>query len=242
MSVNLELVPVVKAMRESMGEENFQRWIESMQLRIPTKIKENNKLVQYIKKAGYDAEYWGSSIKTHIDGENNFFFWDKIDGKWCAIFSKEDSREMIKSFMDELETKNGVTIFSDTPQLTRTPPLKTYKYPTNFNDEELLMKTLMEYNTNPVKDGNGDIILNIAGNNLRFNKTGDEPYNVEIKTGGNIKQIFNDLTLIDDDYNRNVQTNTYENLKKNLADKDLNIASEEVLDDNSIVITLNLPK
>lgn len=240
MSVNLELVPVVKAMRESMGEENFQRWIESMQLRIPTKIKENNKLVQYIEKSGYDAEYWGSSIKTHIDGEKNFFFWDKIDGTWCAIFSKEDSREMIKSFMDELETKNGVTIFSDTPQLKRTTPLKTYKYPTNFNDEELLMKTLMEYNTNPVKDGNGDIILNIAGNNLRFNKTGDDPYNVEIKTGGNIKQIFNDLTLIDDDYNRNVQTNTYENLKKNLADKDLNIASEEVLDDNSIVITINI--
>ncbi len=240
MSVNLALVPVVKAMKMAMGEENFQRWIESMQLRIPTKINDKKKLVKYVENAGYDAQFWGSSIKTHIDGEKNFFFWDIVEGYWCAIFSKQDSREMIKSFMDELETKNGVTIFSDIPQLKRTPPLKTYKYPTDFNDEELLMKTLMEYGTSPVKDGNGDIILSIEGNNLRFNKSGGEPYTVEIKTGGDIKQIFNDLSLIDDDYNRNVQTYTYENLKKNLADKDLNIESEDVLEDNSIVITLNI--
>ena len=240
MSVNLELVPVVMAMKESMGEENFHSWIESMQLRIHTNIKSKEELVKYIQKAGYDAQNWGSSIKTHIDGEKTFFFWDKVEGKWCAIFAKEDSRKMIEDFMEELENKNGIQIFSNTPQLKETPTIMEYKYPTNFNDEHLLLKTLMEYGTNPIKDGNGDIILNIEGTDLRFNKSGEDPYTVEIKTVGNIKQIFNDLSLIDDDYKHNAQSNTYNNLKKNLEDKNLIIDTEEILDDNSIVITLNL--
>lgn len=240
MSVNLELVPVVLAMRESMGEENFKKWVESMQMRVPTKFSNKKELVQCIEKAGYDAQNWGSSIKTHIDGEENFFFWEYAEGKWCAIFSKSDSQAMIKQFMDELESKSGTSVFSDIPQLKRKPPIKTFKYPTNFKDEDLLMKTLNEFGATPKKNANGDIIMNLAGNEFKFHKIGEEPYEAEIKSTGNHKQIYNHLSLIDGDYKNNVQAYTYENLKKNLDERNLNIESEEVLDDNSIVITVNL--
>lgn len=240
MSVNLELVPVVMAMRESMGEENFHKWVQSMQMRVPTKFNNKNELVKCIEKAGYDAQNWGSAIKTHIKGEENFFFWEYAEGKWCAIFAKSDSRAMIKKFMDDLEHKSGTRVFSNTPQLKRKPQMKTFKYPTNFNDEDLLMKTLMDYGANPVKDVNGDIIMNLAGNEFKFHKIREEPYQVEVKSTGNSKQIYNHLSLIDGDYKGNVQAYTYENLKKNLEDRNLNIESEEVLEDNSIVITVNI--
>lgn len=106
MSVNLALVPVAMALRVIMGEKNFRKWIESKQLRVPTKITDKTKLIKSIEKAGYDAQEFGSSIKTHIDGEKEFFFWDIVDGNWCAIFHKEDSLEMIKKIMDEMEAKN----------------------------------------------------------------------------------------------------------------------------------------
>lgn len=240
MSVNLELVPVVMAMRESMGEENFHKWVESMQMRVPTKFKEKKDLVKCIETAGYDAQNWGSAIKTHINREENFFFWEYAEGKWCAIFSKSDSRAMIKKFMDDLENKSGATVFSDTPQLKRKPQIKTFKYPTNFNDEDLLIKTLTEYGADPIKDSSGDIIIKLAGNEFKFHKIGQEPYEAEIKSTGDQKQIYNHLSLIDGDYKSNVQDYTYENLKKRLNDRNLNIESEEVLDDNSIVITVNI--
>ena len=240
MSVNLELVPVVMAMRESMGEENFKKWVESMQMRVPTKFKNKQDLVKCIESAGYDAQNWGSSIKTHIDGEENFFFWEYAEGKWCAIFSKSDSRAMIKKFMDDLENKSGISVFSDSPQLKRKPELKTFKYPTNFNDEDLLMKTLSEYGTNPIKEANGDIKINLAGNEFKFRKIGEEPYEAQIKSTGDQSQIYNHLSLIDGDYKNNVQSYTYEKLKEKLDEKNLEIESDELLDDDSIVITVNI--
>ena len=136
MSVNMELVPAVMAMKESMGEENFHKWIESMQLRIPTNVKNKQDLIKCIESGGYDAQNWGSSIKTHIDGEKNFFFWDNIEGMWYAIFSKRDSREMIESFINDLESKNGISIFSGNHQLMDTPTIK------NMNTLQISMMSI----------------------------------------------------------------------------------------------------
>ena len=63
---------------------------------------------------------------------------------------------------------------------------------------------------------------------------------VEIVNSGNVKEVFSQLSLLDDDYKNNVQAYTYENLKNNLIDNDLEIENEEILEDDSIVITVNL--
>ncbi|GAB6056535.1 hypothetical protein JCM15415_18510 [Methanobacterium movens] len=257
MSVNLALVPLALAIRAIMGEKNFNEWVESHQLRAPTKIENKKDLVSCLNKAGYDAQEWGSSIKTHIDGEKEFFFWNFIEGRWVAIFSKTDSNLMIKKFMDNLESQNHQEIFLNIPEIERSSSLQSsnadlfgieepismpsFEYPTNFNDEELLMKTLKEYDLEPFKE-NGDIICHIEDTCLKFNKIADEPFNVQIETRGNVKEMFDHLLILDEDYKLNVQSLTYEALKKNLADRDLSIDSEEVLKDDSIMITLNIDR
>lgn len=86
MSVCIALLPVALAIRIVMGKENFENWVRAQQVRVPTSFKTELELARAVKKAGYDAIKFGSSIKTHIDGEKNFFFWELVDGKWIAIF------------------------------------------------------------------------------------------------------------------------------------------------------------
>lgn len=131
-------------------------------------------------------------------------------------------------------------IFTNIPQLERSSPVKSFNYPTNFNSEELLMKTLMEYDSDPIKDANGDIICKIEDNDLRFHQEGDEPYTVQIETAGNVKEMFNHLLLLDKDYGHNVQASTYTNLKDNLDERGLSIESEEVLPDGTMLLTVNI--
>ncbi len=111
MSIQLALVPIALALRVVMGKDNFNNWVNSLQVKIPTNFEDELDLVSTVKKAGYDAEKWGGSIKTHIQGEQEFFFWELIDGKWTAVFAKSDSKEAVSQFMKDLESKSNRRIF-----------------------------------------------------------------------------------------------------------------------------------
>jgi hypothetical protein len=52
------------------------------------------------------------------------------------------------------------------------------------------------------------------------------------------RETYESLSLMDEEYRRCVQTNTYEKLLKRAKEKNMTIESEEVMEDNSIVITL----
>ena len=221
------------------GKKNFEKWVKSKQLRLKTNCVNKNQLKSYLIKAGFDANEWGSSIKTHI-GKKDFFFWDFIDGNWVAIFSKYDSQEMIQNFINTIESKNGVKIFENGSSEQKIPA-HIEQYPTNFKDKDLLIKTLEDYGIKPIVNNNGEIIADVSGTHFRFQRSDSEPYTVELESSTDLKDVFTQLTLIDEDYMHNVQSLTYENLKKNLEGrKNLYIENEEVLEDNSIVITVNI--
>ena len=84
MSVSLALLPVALALRVVMGKENFEAWVASQQERAETDITSEFELARLLKQAGYDAVKFGALVKTHLDGERAFFFWEFIDGKWVA--------------------------------------------------------------------------------------------------------------------------------------------------------------
>jgi hypothetical protein len=240
MSISLVLLPVALAVRLVMGKDNFENWVSSMQVKYPTKFKNEIDLITTVKKAGYDAEKWGGSIKTHIREEKEFFFWDFIDGQWVAIFSKHDSMESIKKFIIDLENKAGKSIFvvhNETREITTIP---TRTFPTNFKDAELLVKTLNDYGINPIVYSNDEIKYNFGEYTLRFFRQYDAPFSMEVESTQDMKTIFQHMSLLDRDYKEYVQTITYENLKSRINDKNITIESEEFLEDNSILITLQI--
>ena len=55
-----------------------------------------------------------------------------------------------------------------------------------------------------------------------------------------MRKIFEYLTHLDDDYKRCLQSIVYEKLKERVAERNMTIESEEILEDNSIVLTINV--
>ena len=111
---------------------------------------------------------------------------------------------------------------------------------TSIIDESLLAKTLEEYGIDKVeKNGNE---LNCVWNSikLRFLKTKeDSPYElfIECNQPSELNALIQD---INEEYASNVQEITYNKIKERLAQKELLINQEDVYDDNSIVLTINL--
>jgi hypothetical protein len=240
MSISLILLPVALALRVVMGKQNFESWIDSLQIKVATEFQDEKDLFITVRKAGYDAEQWGGTIKTHARGEEFFFFWEQIDGVWTAVFAKSDSKTDIKRFIRDLEQKTGRRIFKldDDGQNVVMPTTKTF--PTNFRDSELLMKALGDYGLTPVQAGDGAIACQAGNCQLTFRKAENQPFSVEVRNSPDVRQIFQHLNEINDGYCHSVQSRTYQNLTSRIAERGLVIEREEVLDDNSIVITLNI--
>ncbi len=236
--VALAMAPALLAARLVMGKDKFAAWLESLQVKIPTYFENETDLISTVKKAGYDAEKWGGSIKTHIKGDQNFFFWNLIDGKWVAVFSKSDSKDMIIAFIKDLETKSGRKLFVVNEETKKIAVIPTRTFPTNFRDGELLKKTLADHGLNPKQQNTGNIVCNVGPVTLHFRQEDGSPFSVEIKGAQDMAAIFTQLFSVDEDYKRYVQSSTYEKLKKRAVEKNLTIESEEVLEDNSIVLTL----
>lgn len=68
----------------------------------------------------------------------------------------------------------------------------------------------------------------------------DAPFSLEIIKAPDLKPIFHSLSTLDEDYKRQIQSATLKNLKQKIQEKELAIESEEVLEDNSIVLTLSI--
>jgi hypothetical protein len=237
MSVSIALLPVALAMRIVMGKNNFENWVKAQQVRVPSSFKTELELSRAVKKAGYDAVKFGGAIKTHIDGEKLFFFWEFVDGKWIAVFSKHHDQAILNRFMSGVESVAGKKIFGE---LANTTTVASAQFPTNFRDGTMLIDALKEFGARPTKRSDGSIKCKIEHSDLLFTQVGDSPFMVEIKNSPSLEQVYRYMSDIDDDYKRCVQTAVYEKIKARAAEKDMVVDSEEVLPDKTIVMTLRV--
>ncbi len=235
----LPAIPVLVGLRLVLGKEGFDRLISSMQVKIPTVLKGKEELASAVIAAGYDFKHWAGGFKTHLRG-SSFFTWE-FDGKrWIAVLPKGIAQGVIAEFVRSVETKAGRPIFdssADIPEdsiVARSEPI-----PTNFRDKTLLVKTLNDAGAN-LRTVNGEIICEVGNSKLKFVQIGDGPYQVEIDSAANRQQLLQLLMMLDEDYRRCVQAETYQRVIDTVADRNLAIESEEVLEDNSILLTLTI--
>ncbi len=237
MSVSIALLPVALAMRIVMGKENFENWVKDQQIRVPSSFKTELELSRIVKRAGYDAVKYGNSIKTHIDGENLFFFWEFVDEQWVAVFSKHHEQAILNKFMLSLESVAGFKIFGEA---ANTATAQSAQFPTNFRDAAVLMDALKEFGAYPSKRADGSIFCKIDHSELLFTQIGDSPFMVEVKNTPSLEQVYHYMSDIDEDYKRCVQTAVYEKIKARASEKSMVVEHEEVLADKTILITLRI--
>lgn len=117
-------------------------------------------------------------------------------------------------------------------------------FETVFMDKDILIKTLEEHGVVNIKSGevweSGKISGQVGSYNLNFTKESeDKPYflTVTCLDSDNAEEKLNDLS---GEYALNVQEETYLSIVDKLKDNNMELESEEVLDDNTIVLTVNL--
>jgi hypothetical protein len=147
---------------------------------------------------------------------------------------------MISRFVQDLEEKTGRKIFVAEGGVGETFVAQNQTFPTNFRNEQLLVNTLNDYGLQPSVQTDGEVTCRVEQSTLRFRPAEEGPFSVEVENAPNLQQVFQLLSTLDEDYRHAVQAAAYENLMGRVEEKNLVVESEEVLEDNSIVITLNV--
>ena len=114
-------------------------------------------------------------------------------------------------------------------------------FETPFMDKALLIKTLEEHGANGINETDfGQIKCFCDHYELIFERTNaNNPYYVRIKAldTDDTESKLNDLNS---EYAVNVQEASYNSIVSKLEENNLEIENEEVCDDNTIVLTVNL--
>lgn len=246
MSVSLTMIPVALALRVVMGKEKFESWVASSQRPQISNFKSRKELTSTVQLAGYDAIPYGSSIKTHFN-EKNFFFWELRDGKWVAVFTKYDASQHIDVFIRKLNEAAGRNVFSDkqAADILQTEsmhvPERRALFPTNFSDTYLLEQVLKENAIPCQRQAVGTLVSSLHSAELRFiQHRPNGVIDVEVTGQESMRTIFHQLSVLDENYRKHIQQETVTKVKERAEEKGFLVEEEMVLPDESILLTLRV--
>lgn len=112
---------------------------------------------------------------------------------------------------------------------------------TIFNSASILEKTLREHDLPVARISEDHIVCKCSGVELHYLRSAaGEPFSLELRGVRDPDALVAELTCFEKEYRENVQTYTYEKLMRSLIKHRMTVAEETVLEDNSILITLDV--
>lgn len=111
---------------------------------------------------------------------------------------------------------------------------------TMFVDSEILLKTLNEYDCHFDVISENEYIVKTTCGNIRYaRENSTQNFKMYLGDIDDVDGLLDNIKSFELDYGRNVQDYTYNHIKKNLSEG-MSIESEEVLDDDSLYLTINI--
>lgn len=111
---------------------------------------------------------------------------------------------------------------------------------TRFNDIDILRKTLLEHGVNTKIISPNCIVSLFPTGQITYSRPSEGvPFVMEISNITDAQCLIDELNEIENEYNGNVQQYTYERVMNNLP-KGMAVENEEVLEDDSILITISV--
>lgn len=111
---------------------------------------------------------------------------------------------------------------------------------TTFMDSEILLKTLNEYDCHfEAISENHYLVKTTCGNIIYSRDNVSQPFKMYLDEIDDVEGLLENLKSFELDYGRNVQSYTYNHIKENLG-KNMSIVDEEVLDDDSLMLTISV--
>ncbi len=143
---------------------------------------------------------------------------------------------LVVALSASLTTATAGTLLSFTETETDLPAV-----PTVFNDSDLLVKTLTDHGLHVDRISENEFTVATEAGILRcFRENAGEAFRVEAKNVRDIAALISDLDELENEYGRNVQKFTYDHILSGLAEHGMSLDSEEILEDDSILLTLNV--
>ena len=150
-----------------------------------------------------------------------------------SLSPAENTDELKRRLKESLEANNGEISQEQVDLICR-------EYSTTFMDRDLLLKTIDEHGFTDISEENGKISAVLDNVKIEFYRTDSaQPYTMNILCP-KLCETTRLTTDISDEYTLNVQEETYLKIKERLEKKSLKIDEEEVLEDDSIMLTVNL--
>lgn len=166
---------------------------------------------------------------------------EKEGETWVAKFPAAMGRGQVMTCIAQIEEVCGGAVFEDIPGGSRAVKAGPKQYPTNFRDGQMLLATLEDFGARPERKADGAIECRIERTRLRFVQPDvDSAFVVEVENAPSLAEVYRYMQDLDEDYRRCVQSVVYEKVKARAAASNLELEQEEVLPDNTIVMTLRV--
>ena len=121
-------------------------------------------------------------------------------------------------------------------QNAQLPPMESI-----FTDVVLLEKTLREHGLTVEIVSENKLVCVAGSTQLEYERNAaGEPFFVTVNGVENVEQFFEEMACFDREYRQNVQSFTYMKLMEGLAQNNMRVTEEAVLEDNSILLTIDL--
>ena len=242
-------LPVALTARTVMGEEKFNAWIKSNEYVLFTDFSSMDEMKRTVCQSGYDVVPFFNSPKTHLTkGSSSWFLWEIRDGQIAAILSIHDDKTAIQRFITAVEAKAGRKVFRKSSVKQKRSinvedglAITEQQIPTVFTDE-VLLKTVLEKFNLPVYNETSDCIKSQFGElQLVFSREGEEAFDLQVRGSEKAMKSFYDcLFAMNEEYGLSIQEQTYLHVLENLDSSGMALVEENVLEDNSIVLTLQV--
>lgn len=117
---------------------------------------------------------------------------------------------------------------------------KTEGIDTMYADSEILCQTLDEYDCHYDIVSENEYLVKTSCGNIRYaREEAKQAFKMYLDDITDVDGLIENLRSFEVDYGRNVQAYTYDHIKENLTNN-MRITDEEVLDDNSLFLTINI--
>ncbi len=112
---------------------------------------------------------------------------------------------------------------------------------TAFAEVEILQKTLSQHGLQVQAISENELFVRSDSGELRyFRNDSNEAFSLELRNISNMHELLDSVDELENEYGRNVQTFTYNKVMTGLIEHGMTVDTEEILEDDSILLTLNL--
>ena len=205
-------------------------------LKIQTNIKQNE-LKGLLNQTNY-LFYEGNS-QTPLKNTRATLNWVLKDGKYIAEFSGDNNSAITKEA--EIIFRKLNMVAGRDLRLVEDVITTVYTYKTNYTDKGILLNTLTEHGAQELVESSEEISCKLFGMEMvYYKKDGSEGYTLDITQVSDTSQCEDLINDLNDEYGLNIQEMTYNKIKERLEQENMRLESEVVMEDNSIVLTIEV--